>query len=218
MEDRKWCVYIHISPSNKAYIGITSLKPEYRWGKDGKSYLRKNNDGQYKQPLMAHAVLKYNDWSKWEHIIFYDNLSKEKAEDIEVKLIALYNTNDPKYGYNINLGGNIGMHGRKHTDETKRKMSKSMLKRNQFVGEKNYNYGKHPSGKWKDSIIETNKTRIIKHYVLCIDTGEIFNNLMHAERETGISHSNISRCCNGIYKTAGGYQWRKLTQEEVDKL
>ena len=27
-----WCVYRHISPSNKVYIGITGRKSELRWG------------------------------------------------------------------------------------------------------------------------------------------------------------------------------------------
>ena len=30
-----WCVYRHISQSNKVYIGITSRKPELRWGHTG---------------------------------------------------------------------------------------------------------------------------------------------------------------------------------------
>lgn len=30
---------------------------------------------------------------------------------------------------------------------------------------------------------------------------------MEAERKTKIKHANISRCCKGRYKTAGGYKW-----------
>ena len=42
-------------------------------------------------------------------------------------------------------------------------------------------------------------------------TGELlatFPSLMEAERVTGIDKSNISKCCNGKYKSAGGYIWR----------
>ena len=35
--EKKWTVYIHISPSNKYYVGITSREPELRW-KNGKGY------------------------------------------------------------------------------------------------------------------------------------------------------------------------------------
>lgn len=31
MEERKWTVYVHRSPSRKYYIGITSKKPNQRW-------------------------------------------------------------------------------------------------------------------------------------------------------------------------------------------
>lgn len=31
--------------------------------------------------------------------------------------------------------------------------------------------------------------------------------ILEAERATGISHSNISVCCSGRRKTAGGYEW-----------
>ena len=42
-------------------------------------------------------------------------------------------------------------------------------------------------------------------------TGELlatFPSLAEAERVTGIYHSNISACCNGKYKSAGGYIWK----------
>ena len=42
-------------------------------------------------------------------------------------------------------------------------------------------------------------------------TGELlatFPSLMEAERVTGINQSNISKCCLGKYKSAGGYKWR----------
>lgn len=31
--------------------------------------------------------------------------------------------------------------------------------------------------------------------------------IREAERETGVYHSNISRCCKGIVKSAGGFKW-----------
>lgn len=159
MDDKNcWCVYIHISPSNKAYIGITKQTPENRWRKDGSGYK------QNTQPAMYSAIQKYG-WDNFEHIIFADNLSEKDAKHIEVLLIALYKTNcskyqHPSYGYNLTDGGD-GTGGRQITDETRLKMSESA--KNRFLleeerekisnaligvmaGDKNPMYGVHRFG------------------------------------------------------------------------
>ena len=48
----------------------------------------------------------------------------------------------------------------------------------------------------------------IKKPILCIETGIQYDSLQEAENKTGISHSILSRCCNGKGYTAGGYHWR----------
>lgn len=106
-DERKWCVYMHTSPSGKRYIGITGNKPDYRFN-HGKGYLRKGKNGKYFQPAMAYAVLKYPDFdNKWEHEVLYDNLTQMDAEDKEKQLIEMYRTNDSRYGYNISSGGGV---------------------------------------------------------------------------------------------------------------
>lgn len=47
------------------------------------------------------------------------------------------------------------------------------------------------------------KTRLVK----CIDTGKAYESTKQAERETGVYHSHISKCCSGKAKTAGGMRW-----------
>lgn len=37
-----------------------------------------------------------------------------------------------------------------------------------------------------------------------------FDGIADAERETGISHSNIIACINGRRKTAGKFIWKRL--------
>ncbi|ATE83960.1 HNH endonuclease [Lactococcus phage LP0209] len=37
----------------------------------------------------------------------------------------------------------------------------------------------------------------------------VFKSMRQAERETGISATSISACCNGKRKSAGKYKWRK---------
>ena len=44
--------------------------------------------------------------------------------------------------------------------------------------------------------------------VMCVETNKKYQSAKQAERETGIYHSHISRCCSGKAKTAGGMRWR----------
>lgn len=102
-EDKKWTVYIHISPSNKKYVGITSLNPpKKRWA---------NGKGYSKNKYFIRAIEKYG-WNNFEHIIYMDNLSEKEAKALEIKLIAEYKSNQNEYGYNITNGGE-GANGHK---------------------------------------------------------------------------------------------------------
>ena len=53
------------------------------------------------------------------------------------------------------------------------------------------------------------KTKKVNQYSLDGKLIKTFKSVREAERETGILHNNISKCCNNIpwYKTAGGYKW-----------
>lgn len=110
MENKKYCVYKHIFPNNKVYIGITCQKPEYRW-RNGKGYYQKGQNKIYK------AIEKYG-WENIKHEILYENLSKEEAEEKEIELISFYNSNK-NGGYNIENGGNCA---NSITEETRQKM------------------------------------------------------------------------------------------------
>ena len=46
--------------------------------------------------------------------------------------------------------------------------------------------------------------------VVCIDTGEVFANATQAGKAIGTARQNITACCNGKRKKAGGYQWKYL--------
>ena len=114
--DRRWCVYMHIFPNNKKYIGITGDKPQYRWGKNGSGYLVMK-DGKYTQPAIAHAINKYckndGDWDNIvQHKIICENLTEDEAGELEKQLIAKYDTTNSLYGYNIRLGGKDGINER----------------------------------------------------------------------------------------------------------
>lgn len=106
-------VYKHENLINgKVYIGITSMNVNKRW---------ENGNGYSRQPLFWRAIRKYG-WHSFSHEVLFDGLTKEEAEQKEIELIADHKSNNPKYGYNIQNGGNtLG----KHSEETRKKISAS---------------------------------------------------------------------------------------------
>lgn len=110
VDDRKYTVYCHESPHGKRYVGITCTDVKKRW-RDGKGY--STNDHFYR------AIQKYG-WDNFEHYILFEGLSQEQAEDKEKELIALWDTMNPKHGYNRTSGGNAN---KEVSDETRAKLS-----------------------------------------------------------------------------------------------
>ena len=118
MEERKFVVYKHTSPNGKVYIGITSQKLNRRF-RDGKGY--------YNNKHFYNAIKKYG-WDNFSHEVLFDNLTEEEAKLMEQFYIALYDSINPKNGYNQTLGGE-GTLGYHMSQETKTKISNSKKKR-----------------------------------------------------------------------------------------
>ena len=100
--DKTWCVYIHTSPNGKKYIGITSAKPKSRWGASGAGYKT--------QKLFYRAIQKYG-WDNFLHEVIKGELTEEDAKALEIELISLYESNNPKFGYNVSSGGDNSTKG-----------------------------------------------------------------------------------------------------------
>lgn len=104
---------MHKCPNGKVYIGITSRRPKSRWV-CGKGYIK--NDHFYR------AIQKYG-WENIEHIIVEQDLSKQDAAELEIKLIKEYKSNDYQFGYNMSSGGEFGGSGVIVSQETRAKLS-----------------------------------------------------------------------------------------------
>lgn len=114
IEDTGYTVYKHTTPSNKVYIGITKQKPERRW----------QNGNHYKgNPHFYRAILKY-DWKNIRHEIVKDGLTKKEACNLEIELIAKYDSTNPDKGYNNSTGGEYGSLGVHQSEETREKLRK----------------------------------------------------------------------------------------------
>lgn len=221
-------VYIHKFPNRKVYIGITRQKVKDRW-KNGKGY--KEND------YLVNAIKKYG-WDNIEHIVLFENLTKEEAEQKEIELIAKYKSTKREFGYNIENGGNsVG----KISKETKMKISKTLKGRHcspktefkkgrvQVLSEETKrkisesNKGKPAtSGSFKKGYIsrfrgiprsEEVKMKIAQKHcrkVIQYDKNNNYIKIWNSikEAESYYKIHNIIGCCRGLYKTSGGYVWK----------
>lgn len=150
------------------YVGITGIDPKARWNKGYKHSIK-----------MGRAIEKYG-WDGFDHRVLVSNLTKEEAEEIEINLIHDLQTQDDRYGYNIQNGGNAPA----MTNETKRKISEA----NKGHG---YRGGGNP-----------------KRPVLCVETGRVFESCGEAARWCGSNSSHISNACRGNFEKTKGYHWK----------
>lgn len=219
--NKDYVVYMHTSPSNKKYIGITSQNPERRWRKNGAGY----KDHLY----FWRAIQKYG-WDSFKHDILYIDLTKEEAERKEIELIAYYKSNNTNFGYNISTGGESGSKGYRYSEELKKHMSENRK------GEKNGMYGKHHAKEsiekgrikhlrenlssdtiYKMSVAKMGRKRsdesirkqieTISNKVICIETSVVYNSIKEAGILNGLDPSCISKACRGKRKTVGGFHW-----------
>jgi group I intron endonuclease len=184
-------VYIHRNKiNNKLYIGQTCQKPKYRWN-SGKGYVE--------CPYFYSAIKKYG-WDNFEHIIWATNLTQYEANEMEKSLIALYNTTNTNYGYNLALGG-------KNSHLTEKIKNKIGLK-----GDKHPMFGKHHSVETREKLknsLKGNKCRPTKP-VYCIELNKAYVGAVEASINLNIDISSIAKCCKGKKKSAGGYHWRYI--------
>lgn len=153
--------------------------------------------------------------------LVFDNLTKEEACKMEIELISSLKVNSKLT--NISPGGEAprGMLGKKHSEETKKKMSLAQS------GEKSVNWNKKLSvesrKKMSLSHIERYKipgaiekaTNHFKKMVVQLKNNEeicFYESLRDASKKTGIAHQGISQCCRNKQTHAGGFQWRFVNE------
>lgn len=191
-----------LKKDNRKYIGITKQKVKKRW---------QNGLGYKHSTYFYNAIQKYG-WENFEHIILYDNLTKEEAENKEKELIKLYKTTKKGYGFNINEGGfsptiteqqkrkiSKTEKGKKVSQETKEKLSKSIKKYYEINGTT------ENMKKYYNSIIKP---------VLCIETGKIYYGQKELKEE-GFNPAMVNSVCNHKRKTTSNYHWKFYYEEEI---
>jgi group I intron endonuclease len=223
---KHYIVYMHEHRENgKKYIGITGMKPEYRWN-NGKGY----SSGYFRNAIDKHG------WDAFRHEILYTNLTKEEACKLEQELIAKYQSNDPEFGYNCSVGGEMSALGchwslgedtkckmrkpkseehRKHISEARKGMRCKPLSEEHKKKISEAEKGRRLSEEHKAKLSGANNSNSKMVGMYDVLTGHlfaIFESTGQAAREKNISQQNICACCNGKRKTAGGYIWAYISE------
>lgn len=129
-------IYIVTNRINgKQYVGQTIQ----RFSQRKVDHLKKV---RYNSPYYFHNAMRKHgpDNFKWE-IIAEGDCSPETLNLLEMHFIQLYDTFNN--GYNLTLGGDGGTLGYRHTEKTKKRMSKA--KEGKYFGKDNPYYGKKHS-------------------------------------------------------------------------
>lgn len=213
---KDWVVYKHTFPNEKIYIGITSQKDLNRRWRNGQGYLRKQPSGEYNQPLIARAILKYG-WDNILHEVVCDKLTKKDAEHMEQDLIAKYKSSDSRYGYNIRSGGSVNSH---LSDETKKKISKA--NKGKRKGEDSPHWGKKRTEESKKRQSEHHadmnggknpRAKKVAQYSIDGSFIRLWDCAMDISKELCFDNSTIGKCCKGYIEKAYGFIWRYYIEE-----
>ena len=191
--------------NGKVYIGqtVNSFDKRYR------NNLENNTHNEHLKRSIKKYGIENFDICKMFDIAF----SKEELDIKEDCWISIYNSVNPKYGYNKQTGGShgkpnfetrnkmsISKQGKHCSEETKLKMSKSHL-------------GYNPTKETREllRIINLGSNNPNYRKIICITTGKDFDCLREAGEWYGIkSISHITSCCAGKRKSCGMYNGQKL--------
>lgn len=188
-----YVLYEHRNKKNgKRYIGVTNNTTK-RWYGKGKHY-----DGC---PYFWSAIQKYG-WDNFEHNVLVYDLSREEASRLEKHFIKRFRTLAKEFGYNLAEGGTNAptMLGKKHSEETKRKISESH-RGIKLSEEQKRRHSEHMTGLMVGKL--NHKSRAVR----CINTGEVFESQRIAAQTMGVLQSKIWKCCNGEATHTHGLMW-----------
>ena len=210
--------------NNKKYIG------------QSKDIQRRCHPSNYKGSIKFYNAIQKYGWDSFTQEILANDLTRDEANFLEEQYIQYFNTVED--GYNIKSGGQNNY----YSEDSKKKMSDSCktkrkiicvetqkifdsameIERELFYKNtniiaccKNKNvtaYGYH----WQyleDFLNQKQPKKDARmRAVYCLEKDETFISAAEASRQTGVPRPNITKCCQGQLKTAGGYHWYYATE------
>lgn len=193
-----WTVYCHQNKINgKKYFGITSRKPQSRWGASGQCY----------HFYFGKALTKYG-WDNFEHIILYSKIDKETAIMFEQFLIDAFKTKDKKFGYNLTDGGEGALNP---SEETRKRLSE--CRKGHIVTEET-----------KHKISESNKGRVnspeARAKISAGNKGKVMSAETRAKISKNHAHYNRGRKMSDEQKAkiSATKRAKIYTKEDIDRM
>jgi len=217
MTQRVWTIYCITNTINcKLYIGQSVKGAERRFYE----HVYDAKMGYMKCPHLYSAIRKYGSEHFAFKTLFFVN-SQQKADELEIDLIAKYET--CKNGYNVALGGAGGMLGHKHSEKSRKRMSERQMgssnywygvKQPQEMVEKrsNSNRGKKRSGQALQNIREANSN---------IEKRTKSSNSLKGKPLSESHKQNIKKANarpDVKEKQSRGHKGKHLSQETKDKI
>ena len=124
----------------KKYIGQT-INEQQRWW----AHTRHLRTPDKQNSWFHKALFKYNDLKYWNYEVLEKDIPKSNLDEREIYWISFYDTFNN--GFNLNLGGEAPMSGRRLSDDHKKKISES-------------HKGIKPSNETKKKLSESHKGQI----------------------------------------------------------
>jgi group I intron endonuclease len=187
--------------NGKVYIGQTTKTIERRW------YYHCYNKSTT-IPL-HNAILKYRKENFIIELI-EECSSLKQLDEREIFWIAELKSLMPN-GYNLQTGGYIrdSMRGRKHSEETKKKMSRAAS------GEKNSQYGKRKElspiyGKTHSEEHKRKNGEAHSKPVYCVENEKSYSSGRAAAKELNLNAANLNKVLKGKAKTCGGFTFKYI--------
>ena len=162
---------------------------------NGKKYIGShsaNNPNYLGSGFRLKIAVKKHNRENFERVTLWEG-PEEFKQEMEEYWIDYFNAYENPLFYNMSKKG-VGCPSNKHhfpkSDETKQKISKSML------GKNNWSVGGYTS-------------KPIQQFDLNNNYIQVYPSVSEAQRQTGIT--NISTCALNKIKTAGGFKWKYKT-------
>ena len=211
--------------NHKKYIGLTNNIARRK-----REHFSNLRNGKHENRHLQYAQGKYGEDNFLFHVI--EECSVDMLSEREKYYIAKYQSNDDKYGYNIESGG---LEEQEVSDETRKKLSNA-LKGRVFSDEHKKHIGQSLIGReFSDESREKMRQAKIGKMVgrnhprcrpvYCPELNEEFWGAKEVQELYGIDRTYITACASGRQHTAGKHpvtgdllHWFYVDQLDVDTL